>query len=134
MTVKPEKVVFATRVIAFLGHLDSPAGVRIDPESMRVIREFPATRDIKGVSRFIGMVNFNHKFIPRLADVAAPLNALRKKGVNLVWGQEQQDAFQSLKRAIFQPPVSRKADFSEKFILQTDADGRALGSGTLSRE
>ena len=49
------------------------------------------------------------------------------KGVNFVWGQEQQDAFESLKRAISQPPVLRMADFSEKFILQTDTSGVALG-------
>ena len=81
LTVKPEKVVFATQEISFLGHLVSPAGVRIDPERTRAIREFPIPRDTKGIGRFIGMVNFYHKFIPRLADVAAPLNALRKRGV-----------------------------------------------------
>ena len=88
LTVKPEKVVFATHEIAFVGHLSSTAGVRIDSERMRAIREFPAPRVIKGVSRFFGMVNFYHTFIPRLEDVAAPLNALRKKGVKFVWGQE----------------------------------------------
>jgi hypothetical protein len=52
-----------------------------------------------------------------------------------VWSQEQQDAFESLKRAISQPPVLRMADFSENFILQKDASGVALGGGgTLSRE
>jgi hypothetical protein len=88
LTVKPEKVVFATQEIDFLRHLASPAGVGIYPERTRAIREFPAPHVIKGVSRFIGIVNFYHKFIPRLADVAAPLNALRKKGVKFVWGQE----------------------------------------------
>jgi hypothetical protein len=81
LTVKPEKVVFATQEISFLGHVISPAGVRIDPERTRAIRDFPPPRDTKGINRFIGMVNFYHKFIPRLAEVAAPLNALRKKGV-----------------------------------------------------
>jgi cleavage and polyadenylation specificity factor subunit 1 len=73
LTVKPEKVVFATQEIAFLGHLVSQAGVRIDHERTRAIREFPTPIDTKGVTRFIGMVNFYRKFIPRLVDVAAPL-------------------------------------------------------------
>ena len=103
LTVKPEKVVFANQEIVFMGHLVSPAGVRIDPERTRVIREFPVPCDIKGISRFIRMVNIYHKFIPRLAGVTAPLNALRKKGVKFVWGQVQQDAFESLKRTISQP-------------------------------
>jgi hypothetical protein len=119
VTIKLEKVVFATQEISFLGHLVSPAGVRIDPERTKAIREFPAPRDTRSISRFISMVNFYHKFIPRLADVAAPLNALRKKSVKFVWEKEQQEAFEALKQAISQPPVLRMADFSKTFILQT---------------
>jgi hypothetical protein len=80
------------------------------------------------MSRFIGMVNFYHKFIPRLADVAAPLIALLKQGVKFVWGKDQQEAFEALKQAISQPPVLRMADFSRKFILQTDTSCVALGA------
>jgi hypothetical protein len=58
LTVKPEKVVFATEEISFLGHVISPAGVRIDPERTRAIRDFPPPRDTKGISRFIGMITF----------------------------------------------------------------------------
>jgi hypothetical protein len=79
------------------------------------------------------MVNFYRKLIPRFADVAAPLKALRKKGTRFVWGPEQQEAFKALKRAISQPPVLGMANFSEKFILQTDASGVALGA-VLSQE
>jgi len=84
LTIKPEKVVFATQGMSFLGHLVSPARVSIDSECTRVIREFPTPCDIRGISCFISMVNFYHKFIPPPADVAAPLNTLRKKGVKFV--------------------------------------------------
>ena len=99
----------------------------IDPQRTRAIREFNPPRDAKGVSRFIGMVNFYHKFIPCLADLAAPLNALRKKGARFVWGTEQ-ESFEQLKQAIAQPPLLRMADFSKTFIVQTDARGVALGA------
>jgi hypothetical protein len=124
-------VVFATQEISFLGHLVSPAGVGIDPERTRAIREFSTPRNTRGISRFIGMVNFYHKFIPQLANVTAPLNALRKKGVKFAWGQEQQEAFEALKQAISHPPLLRMADFSEKFILQTNASDVALGAVLL---
>jgi hypothetical protein len=44
LTVKPE-VSFATQEISFLGHVVSSAGVPIDPERIRAIREFPPPRD-----------------------------------------------------------------------------------------
>ena len=84
LTVKPQKVDFAAQEISFLGHLVSPGCVRIDAERTMPIREFPISQDTKGLARFIGMVNFYHKFIPRFADIAAPLNALRKKGMGFV--------------------------------------------------
>jgi hypothetical protein len=66
LTAKPEKMVFATHEFSFLGHLVSPAGVRIDPKGTRAIREFSTPHDTKGISRFLGMVNVYHKFIPGL--------------------------------------------------------------------
>ena len=128
LTVKLEKVVFATQEISFLGHLVSGAGVRIDPERTIAIREIPCSRDVKGISRFVGMTNFYHKFISHFADVAAPLNALRKKGVKFKWDTPQQDAFDTLKKLISQPPVLRMTDYSTPFILQTGASGVALGA------
>jgi hypothetical protein len=56
LTVKPEKVTFATQEISFFGHVVSPAGVRIDPERTRAIRDFPPPRDLKGISWLFGMV------------------------------------------------------------------------------
>jgi hypothetical protein len=132
LTVKLSKVVFATQEVSFLGHLVSNAGVRIDPERTKAIREFPVPRDAKAISRFIGMVNY-HKFIRHFAHIAAPLNALRKKGVKYCWGKDQQTSFERLKQAISQPPVLKMPDFSQKFILQTDASGVALGA-VLSQE
>lgn len=87
LTVNPSKVTFAVQEITFLGHQVSPAGAAIDPERTRAIVDFPPPRDVKGIARFIGIVNFYHQFISRMADIAAPLNSLRKKGVKFVWGK-----------------------------------------------
>jgi hypothetical protein len=121
-------VIFATHEISFLCHLISPSGVRIDPERTRAIREFPAPKDVKAISRFIRMVNFYHKFIPHLEEVAAPLNSLRKEGVTFKWEKAQLEAFEGLKRYISQPPILRMADFSQNLIMQTDSSGLALGA------
>jgi hypothetical protein len=105
LTVNPAKVKFASRHLSFLGHLISPAGVTIDPTRTMAIRDFPTPKDAKGVARFIGMVNFFHKFIPDLARRAALLNDLRKKGVRFKWGKDQQAAFSDLKMCVMNSPV-----------------------------
>jgi hypothetical protein len=77
------------------------------------------------------MVNFYHKFIPNLANIAGPLNFLHKKGVKFVWGPDQQRAFHLPKHAISHPPLLWMADFSREFILQTNASAVALGAVLL---
>jgi hypothetical protein len=59
----------------------------------QAICDFPPPKDVNGITRFTGVLNFYHKLIPNLAKVAAPLNALRKKGAEFSWGSEQQKAF-----------------------------------------
>jgi hypothetical protein len=115
LTVNPAKVKFATSHLSFLGHIISTNGVMIDPDRMRNITKFPPPHDVKGIARFVGMVNFFGKFIPHLAERAGPLNALRKKNVKFVWGPEQQ----------------RMPDFSRHFILQTDASSSAVAAVLL---
>jgi hypothetical protein len=58
MTVNPAKVKFATSHLSFLGHIVSNNGVMIDPDRTRNITNFPPPRDVKGIARFMGMVNF----------------------------------------------------------------------------
>lgn len=128
LTVNPKKVKFAVPEISFLGHRMSSKGISIDPERTYAIQNFPPPRDAKGIARFIGMIQFFGKFIPHLAEKAAPLNKLRRKGVKFEWGDEQQKAFETLKNDIIHPPVLRMADFSKSFILQTDASNSAVGA------
>jgi hypothetical protein len=134
LTVNLARVSFAVHEISFLGHRVSPFGVTVDPERTRATLEFPAPTDVKGVSRFVGMTNFYQKLIPKFADIAKPLNGLRKKGARFVWGKDQQMALKQLKRAISQPPVLAMTDFSKTFILQTGASGVGVAAVLLQEQ
>ena len=93
-----------------------PLKVRIDPERTRAIRKFLRPRDVKGFSRFLGMIYFYHKFIPLLADRSETLNMLRRKGVKFVWGKQLLDAFEDLKRDIIQPQFSRWPTLNDSLL------------------
>jgi hypothetical protein len=133
LTVNPTKVKFATPQLSFLGQNFSSSGVSVDPDRTEAIRNFPSPWDAKGIARFIGMVNFFHKFILRFAERAAPLNVLRRKGVQFCWGPDQQKAFDDLKLAITNPPVLCMAYFLWRFILQTDTSSRAVAAVLLQQ-
>jgi hypothetical protein len=105
LTVNPTKVKFANPQLPFLGHIVSSSGVSVDPDRTEAIKNFPSRRDAKGIARFIGMVNFFHKFILHFAERVAPLNLLRRKEVQFCWSPDQQKVFDDLKLAITNPLV-----------------------------
>jgi hypothetical protein len=61
---------------------------------------------------------------------AAPLDHLRKKGVKFVWAYEQK-AFYDLKSPIMNQTVLAMADFSRRFVLQTDSSSSAVAAVLL---
>lgn len=133
LTVKAEKVKFCFEEIKFLGHLISKDQLKIDPDRTVVMQECPRPKDKKGVSRFIGMASYFSKFIPNYAELAVPLNDLRKKSAVFVWSNREEESFQKLKDAVSRPPVLAIPDYTKPFVLQTDASDRALGSVLLQR-
>ena len=133
LTVKLLKVQFATSQLSFLGHLISPEGVHLDMSKTQSICDFPTPRNVKDIARFLGMVNFFHNFILNFGQVAAPMNALHKKGVWLQWDKTQAASFEQVTLATANPPVLATADFSWRFIVQTDVSSVVVAAVLLQR-
>ena len=56
--------------------------------------------------------------------IAAPLNALTKKGIELVWGVAQDIAFDELKKRLINAPLLVLPDFNKQFDIECDASCR----------
>ena len=54
------------------------------------------------------------------------MNQLLKKDVKFYWS-EKQEAFELLKEKLCEEPLLQRPDFSQPFILTTDASGFAIG-------
>ena len=55
----------------------------INASGSEAVRKSHPHRDAKWVVSFKGMVNFFNMCVPNLADIAASMNYLRKKGVKI---------------------------------------------------
>jgi hypothetical protein len=127
-TLNPEKITLAATEIKFLGHLLSARGVRVIPDRVAAIKNYSRPVNLRALRRFVGMVGFYARFIPDFSGKAAALHRLKKKGVDFVWEEEQQEAFESLKRALCEAPVLQIPDFSKEFVLATDASDFAVSA------
>ena len=82
----------------------------------------------KGCKSFAGMVNFVSMFFPELQKLLKSIYDLTKKGRPFLWGKEQQDAFEEIKRRMQNPPVLSMPDRKGRFILYSDTSKHASGS------
>lgn len=133
LTVNPEKITIAANHIQFLGHTFKNQSVSIHPERTQPIDQFPVPKNIKQLSRFLGMTAFYARFIKDFAKISQPLNLLKRKNVKFVWGPEQQESFDKLKAALTASPVLRMPDFNKRFVVHCDGSGSAVGA-VLSQE
>ena len=80
-TLNPDKVVLAASEIKYLGHLISARWVKILPERVTAIQDYPRPTNLKSLRRFIGMVGFYSRSIPGYGSVVVTLHELKRKGV-----------------------------------------------------
>lgn len=133
LTVNPSKVKLFQTEVSYLGHVVSKNQIRIDESRTESIRNFQSPKTAKEVGRFVGMVSYFSKYVKNYADLAAPLNDLRKKRSRFKWTELCENNFNLLKNAIMNPPVLTIPDYKKPFYLMTDASQNACGSVLLQR-
>ena len=133
LTAKPSKCCIGFKQLEFLAHVVGNGEIRPAEKKVKVVKEFPIPTTKRKIRSVIDFLNFYRRFIPGFAEKAAPLTDLTSKTApnKVVWKQEHQTAFDSLKQAIISFPVLRNPDFDKVFILQADSCDRGTGAVLL---
>jgi len=80
------------------------------------------------IRRFLGLTGYYRKFIKDYANISSPLSNLTRKGIPFVWTEKCQQAFEILRDKLISKPILQYPDFSQQFVLYTDASDFALGA------
>lgn len=124
---KLSKCVFAVSKVNYLGHVISAQGVTPDPEKIQAILDWPEPRSLTALRGFLGLTGFYRRFLRHYATLAAPLTDLLRS-TNFVWNTAASSAFTELKNKITSVPVLTLPDFSQVFVVETDASAVAIGA------
>lgn len=117
--------------ICFMGHQITAEGLQPDPAKVEAISKMPRPDSLTDLRRFIGLVNFMAKFLPKLAVVMHPLHNLLKDNVPFQWSSHEEAAFKEVKSLMCEAPVLAFYDPNKKLTLENDACEYGLGSVML---
>ena len=82
----------------------------------------------KGCRSLPGMVNFLSMFCPELQKLLKLIYDLTRKGRHFIWGKEQQEAFEEIKRRLVKASVLHMPNCEARFHLYSDTNKFAAGS------
>lgn len=82
----------------------------------------------KDRQRLMGLANYYRKFIKNFSRIAKPINRLLKDDEPWIWGTDQADAVETIKKLLIGSKVLKRPDFTKPFILQTDFCCTGLGA------
>jgi hypothetical protein len=118
---KLNKCEFGKTILAFLGHVIGADGIRMDPDKVQAIVDWPAPTTVTQLQSFLGLANYYRRFVKGYSKIAAPLTALcSPKTVGWPWTPDHQAAFDALKTALSTAPVIHAPDLGAPYTVTTD--------------
>ncbi|EED15766.1 gag/polymerase/env polyprotein, putative [Talaromyces stipitatus ATCC 10500] len=127
LTLKIKKCEFDTTTVNYLGMIYIPEGLKIQPEKVDAITNWPTPANIKEVQGFLGATGYVRRYIRNYSEHSQPMTELLKKDEEFVWNDRRQKAFDKLKQLVTEAPILALDDPEKRKIIRPDASGYALG-------
>ena len=132
LTINLQKCKFGVNSIDYLGHHIDSSGITPLSKKLTAIQNFPKPSNMRQLRRFVRMIAFYKKFIPKCAEIMRPIYALlspqhySKKVV--LWNDEAEKAFHEIIAKISSPDTLAYPVKNAPTYLVTDASEIAAGT------
>nr|GEV59987.1 hypothetical protein [Tanacetum cinerariifolium] len=90
-------------------------------------------REVQFLGHVIKGDGYYRRLIENFSKIAKPLTVLTRKSKTFDWGEEQENAFQTLKGKLCDAPVLALFDGPKDFMVYCDASGLGLGCVLMQR-
>lgn len=128
------KCIFGAEEIPVLGCYVGKHGVRVDPEKVKAIVEWPIPQSVKDLRKWLGLANYLHKYTKNYADIVRPLSSLLRKDAVWEWTAKCARAFEDVKKSLTEAPILALADQDKPFSVVCDASDFAIGCALLQKD
>jgi len=127
LKLKPRKCHFFQE-LKFLRRVVSKDGVSVNPDNIKAITSWPVPKNKKELESFIGFTNYHRDHIKNFSEITVPLHQLTGKKTDFVWTDEQQQAFDKVRKALIEAVTLSYPNPKDTFILDTDASHVSIGA------
>ena len=128
LRVRKEKCEFLQPSVEYLGHKIDANGLHALESKLEAITKAPIPRNIQELRSFLGLLNYYGRFIPNLASILHPLNALLRRDSEWVWSKECNQAFELAKEKLVSADVLVHYDSTLPVKLAGDASAYGVGA------
>lgn len=133
VTLNVNKCVLGQSSVNFLGHLVTAKGITPLPDKVTAIVNFPQPVTVKELRRFLAIINFYRRFIPRAAHTQAILNdylkgAKRNDKSKINWTTEAITAFEKCKKDLAEVTKLYHPISNATLAVVVDASDTAMGA------
>ncbi|XP_070032356.1 uncharacterized protein [Nicotiana tomentosiformis] len=92
---KFSKYEFWLNSVAFLGHIISGEGIRVDTQKIEALKMWPRPMTPTEVRSFLGLAGYYRRFVEGFSSLSAPLTKLTYKGAKFQWTDACKRSFQA---------------------------------------
>ena len=132
LVLSESKCHWAASEVEYLGHIVSGNGVRVNPNKVTSIVNWPTPDNITQVRGFLNLAGYYRRFITGFAKIASPMYDLLqgspRKGSAIEWTPNCQRAFDELKTQLTHTPLLAHPELNSIFVIDTDASGDCIGA------
>jgi hypothetical protein len=126
--INMKKSSFMKEELIYLGFVILENELRMDPDKVEVIKNWPSPKNIFEVRIFHRLASFYRKFIKNFSGISTVvMDIVKKRHKSFYWTEEAEKSFNLLKRKITEKPVLVLPDFQKTFQVKCDASGFAIG-------
>lgn len=133
LKLNPSKCVLGKQSVSFLGCLITSEGVQPLPQKVDTIANFPKPETLAELKRFLAMINFYRRFLPKAATTQAPLHEFLKNSKKndkrkVPWTDEAIASFEKCKLDLINAATLNFQAPTQQLFLMVDASDVAIGA------
>src|SRR5690606_14613099 len=132
--IKLEKCHLFKKELKYLGHIINAEGVRPDPKYIEKTLKLVKPKNLQGLQRLLGVIQWVAKYIPRIQEIVQPLNKLKSKNKKFEWNQKHDKILDKVKAMVKKLPVLMYPDINKPFVMETDASEYGMGAVLLQED